>query len=159
MQPIDQGGPSDAVSLAVVELEGEFFALEFDYIREFFQALRVTPVPCCPPHVIGNVNLRGDILTVIDVRGALNMPVKPAGTAGKVVVVQLEDAVFGVLVDEWHDVVNLAVSEILSVPGGIQAEGYSKGTARFQDTMMSVLDVPKLMALEQWVVEEEAGRG
>ena len=158
MQSIDSQKLSEQKLVAVVECDGEFFGLPFDFVREFFEARQVTPVPCCPPHVIGNVNLRGEIVTVIDVRGALNLSVKPAGSTGKVVVVQCDGALFGVLVDEWHDVVNLRGADILGVPGGIQADGYSQGTARFGERMMNILDVPKLMELDRWVVDEDPGR-
>jgi purine-binding chemotaxis protein CheW len=157
MQRIDSQQLSEQTLVAVFECDGEFFGLQLDFVREFFEAPQVTPVPCCPPHVIGNVNLRGDIVTVIDVRGALNLNVKPAGTAGKVVVVKCNGAEFGVLVDEWHDVVNLRSADVRAVPGGVQADGCCQGAAQFRDRMMSILDVPRLMQLERWVVDEEPG--
>src|SRR6185436_21126644 len=64
--------------LAVVSLNGEYFAVDLNLVREFGTIHHVTPVPCCPPHIVGQMNLRGDILTLVDIRGALRMPMQGA---------------------------------------------------------------------------------
>jgi len=158
MPPVGDRQSVDFIPMAVVEIADEAFGLEFEFVREFFEARQVTPVPCCPPHIIGNVNLRGEILTLIDIRQVLNLPSQQVRTSGKVVVVKTEDLEVGVLVDRLYDVVYVPTTDIGPIPSGIAGRGYVKGTAAWHDRMMSVLDLPTLFHLDNWLVDEEAGR-
>ena len=115
----------------------------------------MTPVPCCPSHIIGNVNLRGNVLTLIDIRAALNLPGVRPGSGGKAVVVKINGVEVGILVDALHDVMNVRTAEIIS-PGVAQAERPIKGTAKYGNRLMSILDLPKLLRLEEWQVNETA---
>ena len=143
--------------LAIAEISGEFVAFELAFVREFFEASQITPVPCCPRQILGNVNLRGNVLTVIDVRGPLNLSPLVGKPAGKIIVVTTDELTVGVLVDELHGVHYLPVTELANVPSGALsvASAPVKGTAPFGNEMMSVLDLGKLLALENWVVDEE----
>jgi purine-binding chemotaxis protein CheW len=76
-------------------------------VREFTDLQRIIPVPCCPDYIVGDLNLRGDILTVVDIRQALQMPVVEAAPTAKVMVVPLGDSLVGVLVDQVFDVFDL----------------------------------------------------
>lgn len=60
-------------SLAVVSLNGEYFGVDLEVIKEFANIRGVTPVPCTPAHIVGDMNLRGDILTIMDIGGMLNL--------------------------------------------------------------------------------------
>jgi len=163
-QPLASEDVTDLIPLAVIGLNREYFGIDLKIIREF-SALRVlTPVPCCPQHIVGQMNLRGDILTLVDICAALNMP--PAGArngtssdpAGKVVVVQTDTLKVGVLVDEVFDVMNLQPSEIHAVPSAVQSvsEEYLKGTAPYGEKMLSILDLPKILTQGALTVNEEA---
>ncbi len=57
--------------VAVFALGGEEFALPLEQVREFTWISSVASVPCCPPHILGQINLRGDIVTLLDVRQTL----------------------------------------------------------------------------------------
>ncbi|WP_269087644.1 chemotaxis protein CheW [Solemya pervernicosa gill symbiont] len=70
----------------------------------------VSPLPCCPPHILGAMSLRGDLLTLIDPRAALNLP--PADGGNRAVVGRIGEQAVGLAVDEVHDVVYLQ-SEVL----------------------------------------------
>jgi len=151
---------AEMMPLAVAEIEGEFFGFDLTYVREFFETSQVTPVPCCPQRIIGNVNLRGDILTVVNIRGQLNLPAQGLRGIGKIVVSRTDDLIVGILVDELHGVHYLPTTEITDVSCGAQSDGVAPlvGTAPYRDTLMSILDLPKLLAIENWAVDEEVGR-
>jgi purine-binding chemotaxis protein CheW len=59
--------------LAVVKFSDEFFGVDLKLVREFTNITRVTPIPCTPPHIVGNLNLRGEILTLIDLSNFLQL--------------------------------------------------------------------------------------
>ena len=161
-QPAKPRHTSDLVPLAVLELNGELFGVGFEGIQEFIGAPSITRVPCCPNYVLGNINLRGEILTVLDIRGRLNL--SPARGEGEsiIVVIQIGPLRAGIQADACHDILHVRSSQILPLPCTVAAreKGYVRGAARYSDSrMMSILDLEKLMALEEWVVHEEVGRG
>ena len=59
------------LGLAVVELGDELFGVELAAVQEFCEIVQLTPIPCCPPHILGAISLRGDLVTLIDPRAAL----------------------------------------------------------------------------------------
>ena len=146
-------------SLAVAEIGGEFYGFELEFVREFFEVQQITAVPCCPPYIIGNLNLRGDVVTVIDIRSHLNLPIEGRIAKGKVIIAQTDEMTVGVMVDQLHGVFYLPVVDVSSAASGVSAAGDTpiKGTVQFNETMMSILDLSKLLSLESWVVDEVVG--
>lgn len=146
------------VALAVIGLNGEYFGLDLKLVREFTNIRKVTPVPCCPPHIVGNMNLRGEILTLVDIRGVLNMPILGRENISKVTIVRVDDTMAGVTVDEVFDVMYLHPSEISSVPTAVHSinDEYLRGTAPYREKMMSFLDLAKIFKKGDLVVNEEA---
>lgn len=151
------------LGLAVVELGGEYFGLELAAVQEFCNIAQLSPIPCCPPHILGAMSLRGDLLTLIDPRAALNLsPVAKRG--GKAVVARvstslstgLGEQAVGLAVDAVHDVVYLQVEKLQPPPPALRERCGAEitGTAPYAGRMMTVLDLPALLAREEWLVNE-----
>jgi purine-binding chemotaxis protein CheW len=155
--PTDGQDLAGLTPLAVVGLGGEYFGLEPEVVREFSDIREVTPVPCCPEHIVGSMNLRGDIITLIDVRGLLKMPRVSNRATGKVVVVHMDGLFAGVLVDEIFDVIYLRPTDKMVVPAAVQSvsEEYLRGTAPYNNKVLSILDLAKILASESLVVNEK----
>lgn len=144
----------ERLGLAVVELGGECFGVELTAVQEFCNISQLSPIPCCPPHILGAINLRGELLTLIDPRAALNLP--PAARGAKAVVARLGEQAVGIAVDEVHDVVYLLREELQAPPTALR-EHYGTeitGTARYAGKTMTILDLPTLLAREEWIVNE-----
>ncbi len=148
---------NDLISLAVIGLNNEYFGLDLELIQEFTNIRNVTPIPCCPSHIVGNMNLRGEILTLIDIRSALNMPLAETNDGAKAIVVNVEDLVAGFPVDEVFDVMYLHPSEVISLPIAVNFhnEKYLRGTVAYSGNMLTILDLPKLLTNKLLVVNEE----
>jgi purine-binding chemotaxis protein CheW len=144
--------------LAVIILNEEFFGVDLKLVREFSEIKKVTPVPCAPSHIIGNMNLRGEILTLIDVCGLLNLPLKNINKNNKAMVIQVEDIVTGITVEEVYDVMFLNPQEITTVPTAIHSinDEYLQGAAPYRDKMMSILDLPKILLSGNLTVDQAA---
>src|SRR3972149_4549400 len=84
------------VPLAVFSLNGEYYGANLEAIREFSDIRSVTPVPCTPPHIVGDMNLRGDILTLVDIRGLLNIPLKREAVGQKAIVARINELLAGI---------------------------------------------------------------
>lgn len=143
------------MGLAIIQLGGESFGVELALVREFAHLRRVTPVPCCPPHIVGNMNLRGDILTLVDLRRLLNLPA--GGAATEVMVLESGELSIGVPVDQVREVVYLRPADMTALPAAVQQEKneYGKGVARHGAGMVSLLDLQKILAHGGLVVEDE----
>jgi purine-binding chemotaxis protein CheW len=155
---LEEQSATQQIPLAVVGLSGEYFGVELDAVREFTDLRRVTPVPCCPNYVVGDMNLRGDILTVVDVRHALQMPVLEGAPTAKVMVVPLGDALVGVLVDQVFDVFSLDPSALTTLPSATRSinDTYLKGTVSWAGKMLAILDLPKILTNGGLAVDDEA---
>lgn len=161
-QPLSTGDKDGLMPLAVVGLSGEYFGIDLGAVRRFSALRAVTPVPCCSDHIVGQMNLRGEVLTVVDIRAALRMQQtnlageRSAATKSKVVVIQSDSLHVGILVDEVLDVVNLQPAQVRPVPTGrLRGEEYLTGMAPYGDGMMGILDLPRIFDQGSLVVNQE----
>lgn len=139
---------------AVIRLDAELFGLGLDTVREFSHLRGVAPLPCCPPHIVGNMNLRGDILTLVDIRPALGMAI--TGAMSEVVVVRIGELRLGLPAAEIVDVVHLRESDIAAVPAATRAgSAYCKGVATVGGRAVGILDLEKLLSAREMQVAEQ----
>jgi purine-binding chemotaxis protein CheW len=153
----NENNSRDLIPLAVIGLNNEYFGLDLEIVQEFTNIHNFTPIPCCPSYVVGNMNLRGEILTLIDIRSALNMPLATTINGAKAIVVNVEDLVAGFPVDEVLDVMYLHPSAVVSLPVAVNShhEEYLQGTVAYGGNMLTILDLPKLLTNKSLVVNEE----
>jgi purine-binding chemotaxis protein CheW len=157
-----QGQSRDTLqAFAVIKLGGELFGLDLALVCGFSPLRGVAPLPCCPPHVVGNMNLRGEILTLVDIRPALGMAQAPGsaapdgaaldGAMHKVVVLRSGDLLLGLPAQEIVDVVHLAQSEIAPLPLASSLHGAAccKGVATVDGHAVALLDLHKILAALQ----------
>ncbi|MEG3924563.1 MULTISPECIES: chemotaxis protein CheW [unclassified Microcoleus] len=155
-----ENGAAINMSLAVFALNGEYLGIPLELVREFTDIGQVTPVPCTPDRIVGNINLRGEIVTLIDIRSVLNMSLNMSDAANylsKAIVVEVGDFVTGIVVDEILDIIYLNVSEIAAVPTALYSVNreYLRGTAIYGEKMMAILNLQKLLTKGGLVVDEE----
>lgn len=150
-------GLAELTPLAVVEINQEYFGMELALVHEFAERVRITPVPCTPSHIVGNTNLRGDVLTVTDIRPLLNMPQPEIGHEHRIVVLSHDGMVAGVRVDDVHDVLYVPLSDLAALPTAIRpsSDEFLKGTIKYRDHVVSVIDLHRLLAMDELVIDEE----
>ena len=147
-QPLDQG-------IDVVEflLAHERYGIECSCVREVHPLETLTPVPCTPTFVLGIVNLRGEIVSVIDVRRFFDLPQGGLPDLNKVIVLESGNMVFGILADAILGVRRIPLAEIqpsLPTLTGIR-DKYLKGITPERTV---ILDAEKLLTDEGIVVQE-----
>lgn len=142
--------------LAVVVLNEEFFGVDLKLVREFTAINQVTPIPCSPSQIVGNMNLRGEILTLVDIRGLLNLPLGGMNDTSQAMVINVNDVVAGIKVGEVYDVMFLNPQDVKAVPTAIHTvnDEYLQGATPYKEKMMSILDVPKILLNGGLIVEE-----
>lgn len=147
--------------IAVVALGGEEFGVELGMVREFASVGAVTRVPCCPPHILGQINLRGDIVTLLDARTALRtaQTAPPFFTLAKshpVVVVSHPDGAVGLVVDDVRDVLYPRGDDLLRDAANGTATGYFAASTLYQGRLLPLLDVARFLGEAGLEVEENA---
>lgn len=142
--------------IEVVEflLAQEHYGIETRFIREVYPLRDYTPVPCTPSFVLGLINVRGQTISVIDIRKFFDMPEKGLSDLNKVIIVHDEKMEFGILADVISGVRNIAVSEIqppLPTLTGIREE-FLRGVTTER---LTVLDAGKILSSKRVVIYEE----
>jgi len=143
------------LGLAVIEMSGEYFGIKLTAVQEFCNITQLRPIPCCPPHILGAMSLRGKLLTLIDPSRALNLP--PTSECSKAVIANTStDLSIGIAVHEVHDVIYLKHEQLHAPPSALREQCGTEivGTAAYEDKTIIVLDLPKLLEREDWVVDE-----
>jgi purine-binding chemotaxis protein CheW len=149
---------NELMPLAVISLGNEYFGLSLELVREFTDIGNLTPIPCCPNHIVGNMNLRGEIVTLVDIRNVLNLPTTPVSVGSHVVVVQVDDIVAGLPVDRVLEMVSVSSADLTPLPAVLSefGEQYLQGTALFEEKMLRVLDLSKIFTQGDLAVNEQA---
>jgi len=132
----------------------ERYAIETCYVREVYPLKDLTPVPCSPKFVLGVINVRGQILSVIDIKKFFDLPDKGLTDLNKVIIVNCDSMQLGVLADVILGVREIADEDIqpsLPTLTGIRAE-YLLGVNKDR---LVVLDVRKILSDPTILVAEE----
>lgn len=141
------------LSLFVIELGGEHFAIELQSVQEFCDITVPREIPCCPPHILGVISLRGNLLTLLDISSILNLP--PAKNSTKAIITHLKEQLVAVAVDKLNDVLYLREDALQSTSASNEQHKIEiKGTVPYAGKMIAVLDLPALLARHEWVVDE-----
>ncbi|MEO1690216.1 MAG: chemotaxis protein CheW [Cyanobacteria bacterium J06631_6] len=146
---------SELISLAVVSLAGKYYALDLSMVREFINISKITTIPCCPDHIVGNMNLRGEILTLVNIAKTLSLTMEQRNQPQKAVVVEVNEIVTGIVVDEVYDVADIHPEELKPVPVAMSgtAASYFRGIADYQNQTLNVINLTKLLAEDGMTVE------
>ncbi|MBW4423299.1 MAG: chemotaxis protein CheW [Nostoc desertorum CM1-VF14] len=154
---INDEDSASLLPLAVVGLGGEYFGFGLETVHEFTEIHKITPIPCCPPHIVGNINLRGEIVTLININNVVDLPMNGVRLHQQAVVVRLEQRVAGIAVDNIFDVTYIYPSQITTAPIALHSakDDYLQGVAPYRDRMMSIINLSKLLTSEALVVNEE----
>jgi purine-binding chemotaxis protein CheW len=130
-------------------LNGLFFGVEVLNIQEVLRYQQMTRVPLAPATVQGLINLRGQIVTAIDLRHRLELPARAGSVLPMNVVVRSEDGAISLLVDEIGDVVEIDDEAFESPPETLRgvARDLIKGVYKLKERLLLVLDTERTVNL------------
>jgi purine-binding chemotaxis protein CheW len=126
-------------------LEGLFFGVEVHKVQEVIRYQGMTAVPLAPPVIGGLINLRGQIVTAIDLRKRLLLQTRPETELPMNVVVRTGDGAVSLLVDEIGDVVEVEESSYEATPDTLQGIGHElvRGVYKLKDRLLLLLDTER----------------
>jgi purine-binding chemotaxis protein CheW len=141
---------SDSKQYIAFRLDKEEFAFEISVVKEIFPTQNITKVHRSPSYIEGVMNLRGKLVTVIDLRKRFKLDAKKLDENSRIIVIDSADAPVGFLVDEVTEVARLATETIEPVPAyvadGIESE-YVIGIAKVDDRLITLVDPLKVLEL------------
>ena len=132
-----------------VMLDGQLFGLPIARVQDVFMPDRLTWVPLAPPEIAGVLNLRGRIVTAVDLRLRLGMSPRSDGRPPMAVGIELKGESYGLLIDAVGEVMKLANGTREANPVNLDARlaGVSAGVHRLEGQLMVILDVDRVLDL------------
>lgn len=133
-------------------LADEVYGVDVMQVKEVLRVIEIAPVPGAPAHVVGIINLRGNVVTIIDTRARLGLPPRAPDHHSRIIVVEWDDQIVGFLVDGISEVHTIPLSAIESAPniGNDETSRYVEGVFSRNDELIILVN------LAQMVLDDEA---
>ena len=134
------------------KLGEETYGINVMQVQEVLRHTEIAPVPGAPEYVLGIINLRGNVVTVIDTRLRFGLPSSDISDSTRIVIIEPDDQVVGILVDSVAEVVYLRSSEIDSAPnvGTEESAKFIQGVSNRDGKLLILVDLNKLLNDEEW---------
>jgi purine-binding chemotaxis protein CheW len=138
------GGSQDFVTMTIAD---QLFGIPVLQVQDVLGHQKITRIPLAPPEVAGSLNLRGRIVTAIDVRLRLQLSARPKDKPGMSIVVDLRGELYSLMVDAVGEVLSLSNEDYERNPATLDPRWreVSTGIFRLNNQLMVVLDVPRLL--------------
>ncbi|HBC3363233.1 TPA: chemotaxis protein CheW [Vibrio parahaemolyticus] len=134
------------------QLEEETYGINVMQVREVLRYTEIAPVPGAPDYVLGIINLRGNVVTVIDTRSRFGLMEGEVTDNTRIIVIESECQVIGILVDSVAEVVYLRSSEIDTTPsvGTDESAKFIQGVSNRDGKLLILVDLNKLLTDDEW---------
>lgn len=134
------------------QLEEETYGINVMQVREVLRYTEIAPVPGAPEYVLGIINLRGNVVTVIDTRSRFGLMEGEVTDNTRIIVIESERQVIGILVDSVAEVVYLRSSEIDTTPsvGTDESSKFIQGVSNREGKLLILVDLNKLLSEDEW---------
>ncbi|MBL8722524.1 MAG: purine-binding chemotaxis protein CheW [Planctomycetes bacterium] len=125
----------------------EEYGVDIMAVQEIILVGVITQVPEVPEHVLGVINLRGNVIPIMNLRRRFGMPDQPVGETTRIVVMNLGGRTVGAVVDGVDEVLRLSTEEISATPASLGGAGkdYVLGLARRKERLLILLDMARLL--------------
>jgi purine-binding chemotaxis protein CheW len=144
----DVASTEDHQDFVTMFIEGQMFGIPVLVVQDVLGPQKITRIPLAPPEVAGSLNLRGRIVTAIDVRMRLLLPKRaPDAGAGMSVVVDMKGELYSLRVDQVGEVLSLPAAKFERNPPTLDPlwREFSSGIYRLDGKLLVILDVPRLL--------------
>ncbi|MCJ8312205.1 MAG: chemotaxis protein CheW [Saccharospirillaceae bacterium] len=133
-------------------LDNETYGINVMQVQEVLRYTEIAPVPGAPSYVMGIINLRGNVVTVIDTRERFGLPSQELSDNTRIVIIETDEQVVGILVDAVAEVVYLRQSEIEMAPnvGNDESAKFIQGVCHKNDELLILVELEKLLSDVEW---------
>ncbi len=141
------------MQLIVFRAGSEEFGVKIDAVREIIKIGLITPIPESPDFIRGIINVRGEIVTAIDVKSRFDLPQTDTVEAKHIVVTKQNENLFGLIVDEVIEVLRIMKKDIKATPALIDTinEKYVSGIVSHDNRLIILLDLDQVFSYQELV--------
>jgi purine-binding chemotaxis protein CheW len=143
--------------LVVFVLASEEFACNIADVREVLKMIRITPLPRSLDFVEGVINLRGEVIPVIDLRKRFNLPAVDRTEESRIIIVEVEERMVGLTVDSVSEVIRLSNKQIQEAPNQVAGEQTNliMGVGKIDERMLIILNLERILTSEEQIALSE----
>lgn len=148
----ENGSDDEIFQRVTFQLENETYGINVMQVQEILRYSEIAAVPGAPDYVLGIINLRGNVVTVIDTRSRFGLMPADITDNSRIVIIEAEKQVIGILVDSVAEVVYLKKSEIEVAPhvGTEESSQFIQGVTNRDDGLLILVDLNKLLSDDEW---------
>lgn len=132
---------------ATFQLSNELYGINVMQVKEVLRLTEIAPVPGAQNFILGIINLRGNVITVVDTRTLFGLPNAEPSDNTRIIVIELVDQVIGMMVDSVAEVIYLKKSEIERTPniGTDDSIKFIQGVSYHNDELITLLDLNRMI--------------
>lgn len=133
-------------------LDGEKYGINVIQVREVLRNIEIAPVPGAPSYVLGIINLRGNVVTVLDTRARFGLTSADFNEESRIIIIETNDQIVGLLVDSIAEVADILQSQIELTPnvGNDDSAKYIRGVHSKNGELLILVDVEKVLSDDEW---------
>lgn len=141
---------SDGPMFVTMSINGQLLGIEVTHVRDVLREQAVTKIPLSPPEIAGSLNLRGRIVTVMDLRCRLGLPPKEDGAKASFVVVEFKHELYSLMVDDVGDVISSELSDLEKIPGNLDQRWREIATNiyKIDGKLIVLVDIESLLTIK-----------
>ena len=134
------------------KLDNETYGINVMRVQEVLRYTEIAPVPGAPSYVLGIINLRGNVVTVIDTRQRFGLDATEISDNTRIAVIEADKQVVGIMVDSVAEVVYLRQSEVETAPnvGNEESAKFIQGVCNKNGELLILVELDKMMSEEEW---------
>ncbi len=142
------------LQVVVVSVQQALYGIRIDTVREILRVSKITWIPWTPRYIVGIMNVRGEMLPVVDARLFLQHGVGQVTDSSRIVVIESGNLVAGLLVDAMVDILDVPIATFQTIVDETDhdAPKYCAGQLRWQETALTLLD--SALVLQVIVVDQ-----
>ena len=149
---VEKASDDEVFQRVTFHLENETYGINVMQVQEILRYSEIAAVPGAPDYVLGIINLRGNVVSVIDTRARFGLLPAKITDNSRIVIIEAEKQVIGILVDSVAEVVYLKKSEIEDAPhvGTEESSQFIQGVSNRDGGLLILVDLNKLLSEDEW---------
>ena len=142
---------AELIQLVTFSIGEEEFGVDILKVQEIIRIMEITKVPKAPPFVEGVINLRGNVIPVIDLRKRFGLETREHDSQTRIIVIEINKMIVGFVVDSVSEVLRIPQNTVEPPPpvvSGLESE-YISGVGKLEDRLLIMLDLDRLLSSEE----------
>jgi purine-binding chemotaxis protein CheW len=149
---------AESVQLVSFRLAEEEYGIEITKVQEIILLGEITRVPRTPDYVKGLINLRSEVIPVVDLRRRFGLPAEEPTEETRIMVINVRGKTLGMIVDAVSEVLRVSQDQVVAPPAAVTASGreYLTGLVQLDNRLLILLDIERVLDDEEAEAAEEA---